>query len=160
MSFGDTNAICVKDRHTKLANCLRGKSNPSRHSPKERQCRRLPQSLVIDSDGEVSFADSSDDFAQGFVRARVRLPNLRCQCAALDQLFPARMRQPNDFSIREGLAQAGNGGKCVDDISERAKTHYQETRLRHAAPCERIRGILALNDPWGHLRWPRACLAA
>src|SRR5712692_2045042 len=70
------------------------------------------------------------------------------------------MGQPNDFSTRKRLAQTGDSRKGVDDISERAKAHDQEARLRHAAPCEQIRGILAWSDPWGRLRWPRGCLAA
>src|SRR5260370_5389911 len=105
------------------------------------------------------FSDSSDDFAQGVVGARFRLPNIGCQFAALNQRFPAGMGHPNNFSFWKRFAQASDGGKGVDDISEGAKTHDQETLVRHAAPFERIRAALAWSDPWGHQRWPRGCRA-
>src|SRR5260370_37630754 len=131
MDFGDTNAVRVKDRHPELANGVGGKSNSSGNVSEERQRRRLPQSLVIDGDGEAPFAGSSDDFAQRAVRTSVYFPDVRCQFAAVDKLFPARMGKPNDFSVRKRFAQTGAGGQSVNDICGGAKTHNLEARVRH-----------------------------
>src|ERR1700694_4689106 len=118
MSLGATDAIGVKDREAEPANRLRGKPDPARNTAEERQRRRLPQSLIVDCRREVLFADSPDDFAQGVVRASFRLPDVRCQVAALDQRFPARMGKPNDFSVWKRFVDAGEGGKGGDDIFE------------------------------------------
>src|SRR5256885_15324686 len=131
-----SNAIGVKDRHAELTNRLRGEPDPTWNAAQERQRRGLPQPLIIDGRRKLIFADPSDDFAHGFVGTSFRLPDFRCQFAALDQRFPARMRQPNDFSFRERFTKAGDGGKRVDDVTEGTETHNQKTRLRHAAPCE------------------------
>src|SRR5260370_25327882 len=154
-----TDAIGVEDGDTKLTNRLRGKPDPARNTAKERQRRRLPQSLIVDCSCELFLPDSSDDFAQGVVRASFRLPDLRCQSATVDQRLPARMGHPNDFSFRKRLAQASDSGKGVDNISEGTKTHNQEALFRHAAPCEWTPEVLAWNDPWRHQRWPRGCRA-
>src|SRR5260370_41008232 len=100
------------------------------------------------------FSDSSDDFAQGVVGARFRLPNIGCQFAALNQRFPAGMGHPNNFSFWKRFAQASDGGKGVDDISVGAQTHDQETLVSHAAPFDRIRAALASYGHWAHQPMP------
>jgi hypothetical protein len=57
------------------------------------------------------------------------------EAAAGDEIHPAGMREPDDFGSRERVAQAGDGGKSVDDVAEGTEAHDEETRLRHAGPC-------------------------
>src|SRR6266699_1509212 len=93
-----------------------------------------------------------DRSAQRVVGAGLHFPDIRCQPAALYQRFPAGVREPNDFSFRKRLTQAGDGRKSLNDISKRTEADNQESRLRHAAPCEWIRAVRESSDPWDHPR--------
>src|SRR5580692_7098467 len=84
-------------------------------------------------------------------------PDLRSKRAGLDEKFPARVRDPDDFCAWKSLAKSGDRGKRVHDVAESAEAHDQKARLRHAAPCERTLRDHAWNDLWDRRRWRLGC---
>src|ERR1700675_4476038 len=67
------------------------------------------------------------------------------------------MGEPDNFGARERIAEAGDGGKGVDNVAEGAEAHDEKTRLRHAGPCGWHRVASAWNDLWDRRRWLRGC---
>src|SRR5271155_1177737 len=105
MSRGTANAIGIEDGNTKLANRLRGKTNSAFDAAKKSQRRRFPQALIIDRGIPASGSQALDDLAQRRDGPSFGGPDLRGQVAALNQEFPARVRQPDYFAGRERFTQ-------------------------------------------------------
>jgi len=88
---------------------------------------------------QVTFVDSSDDFAQGFVRARLRLPNLRlpvrCSRPALSSEDGLAKRVSAFGRIRAGWQRRGNVW-TISPSETRRTTRKRGSSMR--APWRRI----------------------
>src|SRR6266849_459521 len=155
-----SNAIGIEHGNAVLANCFWREADPARNSCEQWECRRFPQTLIVNRDAEFLFANAAQDCPNRGQQARLSGPDLRGQSATFDKKFPARMGQPDNLCIWQRFAQGGDGGKRMHNIAKRAQADDQKFRIRHAAPCGWIREDRVLNDPLGRQQWRRECQAA
>jgi hypothetical protein len=51
-----------------------------------------------------------------------------------DEGHPAGMEDPGKFRARKAMAECGDGGNGVEDISHGAEAHHEQLRQREGAP--------------------------
>jgi|SRR5580704_1879835 len=128
-------AVGVEDGHAEFANRLGRESDSFGDSREKWKQRGLPETLIVNGGVPALRADFSNRFADAGEIAGIDGPDFGGEAAAGDKIYPAGVREPDDFGARERVAQAGDGGKGVDDVAEGAEADDEETRLRHAGPC-------------------------